>query len=63
LGVVRVLLHKPKWIFIQEALDSLTPDGEIQMLELLAKELPDVTIMNITNQPTAEDFHQRKLKI
>jgi vitamin B12/bleomycin/antimicrobial peptide transport system ATP-binding/permease protein len=63
LGLVRVLLYQPKWIFIQEALDSLTPEGETQMLELLDKELPNVAIISITNQPMAEAFHQRKLKI
>jgi putative ATP-binding cassette transporter len=63
LGVVRVLLHRPDWIFIQEALDSLTPDGEIQMMTLLDKELPQSAILSITNQPTAEAFHQRKLNI
>lgn len=60
LGLVRVLLHRPKWIFIQEALDSLTPDGEIQMLELLAKALPEVAILTISNKPTAKAFHQRE---
>jgi vitamin B12/bleomycin/antimicrobial peptide transport system ATP-binding/permease protein len=63
LGLVRVLLYRPKWVFIQEALDSLTPEGETQMLELLDKELPNVAILSITNQPSAEAFHQRKLKI
>lgn len=63
LGLVRVLLHRPKWVFIQEALDSLTPDGEIQMLELLGKELPDAAILGITNKPTAQAFHQRTLQI
>ena len=63
LGMVRVLLYQPKWIFIQEALDSLTPEGELQMLELLAKELPNAAILSITNQPSAEAFHQRRLKI
>jgi vitamin B12/bleomycin/antimicrobial peptide transport system ATP-binding/permease protein len=63
LGLARVLLHRPKWIFVEEALDSLSSDGETQMLELLGKELPDAAILSITNQPTAEAFHQRKLKI
>ncbi|CAG7856869.1 partial Vitamin B12 transport ATP-binding protein BacA, partial [biofilm metagenome] len=63
LGMVRVLLYRPKWIFIQEALDSLTPEGESQMLELLAKEFPDAAIISVTNQPTAEAFHNRKLKV
>ena len=63
LGVVRVLLHRPQWIFIQEALDSLAPSDEAKMLELLAKELPHTGILTITHQPAAEAFHQRKLKI
>lgn len=63
LGVVRALLYRPKWLFIQEALDSLTPEGETEMLELFVKELPDVTILNISNQPGSEVFYQRRLKI
>lgn len=63
LGVIRVLLHRPQWIFIQEALDSLAPSAEAQMLELLGKELPHTGILTITHQPAAEAFHQRKLKI
>ncbi|NOT13047.1 MAG: ABC transporter ATP-binding protein/permease [Methylococcaceae bacterium] len=63
LGVVRVLIHRPQWIFIQEALDSLAPSDETQMLELLSEELPHAGILTITHQPAAEAFHQRKLKI
>jgi putative ATP-binding cassette transporter len=61
LGVARALLHQPKWLFIQEALDSLSPDEGLKMLELIAKEMPQTGIMSITHQPTAEAFHQRKL--
>ncbi|MEQ1637763.1 MAG: SbmA/BacA-like family transporter [Methylococcales bacterium] len=63
LGVVRVLLHRPQWLFIQEALDSLAPSDEEQMLDLLSTELPNTGILTITNQPVAEAFHQRKMKI
>lgn len=63
LGLVRVLLHRPQWIFIQEALDSLAPSDEAEMLALLGKELPHSGILTITNQPAAEAFHLRQLKI
>jgi putative ATP-binding cassette transporter len=63
LGLVRVLLYQPKWIFIQEAMDSLTPEDELNMLAMLDKELPGVTIISISNQHTAKAFHERKLKI
>lgn len=63
LGLVRTLLYAPRWIFIQEAFDSLTPDGETKMLELLGTELPEAAILSITNQPAAVAFHERKLII
>ncbi|MBK8814270.1 MAG: ABC transporter ATP-binding protein/permease [Methylococcaceae bacterium] len=63
LGIVRVLLYKPKWIFSQEALDSLSPEGEADMLELLVKEFPDVAILSMTTQPMSGAFYQRTLKI
>jgi putative ATP-binding cassette transporter len=61
LGVARLLLYKPKWILLQEALDSLTPEGEISMLHLMCEQLPDAGVLTIMNQPTAEAFHQRRL--
>ncbi|MDD2760631.1 MAG: ABC transporter ATP-binding protein/permease, partial [Methylomonas sp.] len=41
LGLVRVLLQQPKWIMMQEAFDSLDPDGEVNMIKILNKKLPD----------------------
>lgn len=63
LGVARALLHRPQWLFIQEALDSLSPEKEMKMLKLIAKELPQTGILTITSQPEAEAFHQRALAI
>lgn len=63
LGVVRVLLYKPKWIFSQESLDSLSPECEAEMLHLLVKELPAVSILNMTTQPTGAGFYHRTLTI
>ena len=63
LGLARVLLYRPKWLFIQEALDSLTPEDEAKMLNLLISELPGVTVVNITNQPVAEAVYKKTLYI
>ncbi|MCX7096517.1 MAG: ABC transporter ATP-binding protein/permease [Methylococcales bacterium] len=61
LGLVRLLLYRPNWILLQEAFDSLTPDGEEQMFRLICQELPDAAMVTITNQPTAQAFHQRRI--
>jgi putative ATP-binding cassette transporter len=61
LGVVRLLLHKPKWILLQESMDSLDSSCEMKMLRLIAHKLPDAAILTITNEPMAEGFHQRRI--
>jgi len=61
LGAVRLLLNRPKWILLQEAFDSLDPKGEVAMLTLIRNELPEAAMLTITNQPTANAFHQRRI--
>jgi putative ATP-binding cassette transporter len=63
LGVVRLLLQQPKWILLQEALDSLDSSCEMAMLRLIAQKLPDAAILTITNEPMAEEFHQRRIML
>lgn len=63
LGVVRLLLQKPKWILLQEAMDSLDSSCEMKMLRLIAQKLPDAAILTITNEPMAEGFHQRRILV
>jgi len=61
LGMVRLLLRRPKWILLQEAFDSLDPDGEDEMFRLICQELPDAALLTVTNQPTAAKFHHRQI--
>jgi len=60
---VRLLLYAPKWVLLQEAFDSLDPDGERLMLRLICQELPNSAMLTISNQPTAEAFHQRRITL
>ncbi len=61
LGMVRLLLQRPKWVLIQESFDSLGPEGEIEMYRLICQELPDSALLTVSNQPIAEAFHPRKI--
>jgi putative ATP-binding cassette transporter len=61
LGLARLLLNRPKWVLLQEAFDSLDPAGETAMLQLICREIPETTLLSITNQPTAEACHERKI--
>lgn len=62
LGMVRLLLNKPHWIFLQEAFDSLNADGEQQMLRLIFQYFPNATLLNITHLENAPKFHEKFLE-
>ncbi|HSV29919.1 MAG TPA: ABC transporter ATP-binding protein/permease, partial [Candidatus Omnitrophota bacterium] len=61
LGFARLLLHRPDWIFIEEATDAIDPDGEREMMRLLRDDFPGSTVITVGNHPALEDFHDRKL--
>jgi putative ATP-binding cassette transporter len=63
LGFARLLLHRPNWIFLQEATDALDAEGEEAMMRLLMNEFPDATVLTVGYHAELETFHQRKLDL
>ncbi|HTH16187.1 MAG TPA: SbmA/BacA-like family transporter, partial [Magnetospirillum sp.] len=63
LGFARLLLHRPNWIFIQEATDGLHPDGEHAMMQLVREEFPTATVITVGYHSQLEAYHERKLSL
>ncbi len=61
LGFARLLLHRPNWIFIQEATDALDPVSEEDMMRLVLAEFPEATVLTVGYHTALEAYHQRKL--
>lgn len=59
LGFARLILHRPDWVFMEEATDALDPEAESAMMTMLAEELPGVTIMTIGYHPGLANLHDR----
>jgi putative ATP-binding cassette transporter len=59
LGFARLLLHKPDWVFMEEATDALDPEAEVGIISMLAQELPGVTILTIGYHPGLAQLHDR----
>jgi putative ATP-binding cassette transporter len=60
---VRVLLHRPAWVVLEEATDAFDPDGERQIMEMLYRELPHSTVLNISFHPDLAALHGRTLTL
>jgi putative ATP-binding cassette transporter len=63
IGFARLLLQRPRWIFVNEATDALGPQGEAEMIRLLEDEFADATVVTIGHNGTLEAFHRRRLMI
>ena len=59
LGLVRALLHKPQYLFLDEATASLDEPSEAALYQLLERQLPATTVVSIGHRSTLHAFHDR----
>lgn len=61
IGITRLFLQQPGWVFIDEGTDALEPKDEVCMMEMLHHELPNSTLINISMHNGLFHFYDRKL--
>lgn len=59
----RVLLHRPRWVFMDEATSALDEENQTSMLALFEDELKGASVLSIGHRPGLEEFHTRTLHI
>jgi putative ATP-binding cassette transporter len=57
LAIARALLDKPDWLFLDEATSALDEALEGDIYRMLARELPNTTIVSIGHRSTLHDLH------
>lgn len=59
----RLLLHKPKVAFLDEATASMDEGLEDAMYRLLKSELPNMTLISVGHRSTLKRYHRQQLQI
>ncbi len=61
LAFARLLLHKPEWVFMDEATSAVDEEGHRSLMRLFDDELAGTTIVSIAHRPGMDEFHDRTL--
>ena len=57
LQFARVLLHRPDWVFLDEASSALDESAEQALYQCLRSQLPDTTIVSVGHRSTLRRLH------
>jgi putative ATP-binding cassette transporter len=63
LAFARLLLHRPAWVFLDEATAALDDDNQHTVMSIFDDELPDTAVISIGHRPWLEAFHTRTLEL
>jgi vitamin B12/bleomycin/antimicrobial peptide transport system ATP-binding/permease protein len=63
LAFARLLLHKPDWVFMDEATSVLDEDMHTSLVNLLTSGLRGATLVSIAHRPGLGVFHDRTLTL
>ncbi|MGG5810341.1 ABC transporter ATP-binding protein/permease [Falsiroseomonas sp. CW058] len=63
LAFARLLLHKPRWVFLDEATAALDDDNQDSMMRLFREELAESALVSIGHRPGLDAYHDRTLHL
>lgn len=62
-GFARLFLHRPAWVFMEEASSTFEPAGEDAMFRTLRQRLPNTTVLTVGFHAELEHHHTRRIAL
>jgi putative ATP-binding cassette transporter len=63
LAFARLLLHRPRWVFLDEATAALDEENQDSMMRLFREELAGSALVSIGHRPGLDAYHDRTLHL
>jgi putative ATP-binding cassette transporter len=63
LAFARVVLHKPRWVIVDEAIQSLAPEARKSLFEFIEQELTATSLIHISGPQAQDQFYTRLLHL
>ena len=63
IAFARAFLHRPQWLFLDEATSSLDEASEAALYRRLKERLPDTAVVSIGHRAALAAFHERRWRI
>ena len=63
IAFARAFLHRPQWLFLDEATSSLDEASEAALYRRLKERLPDTAVVSIGHRSALAAFHERRWRI
>lgn len=63
LAFARLILHKPQWVFLDEATAALDQESQHCVMTLFSEELKSTTLLSIGHRPDIAVYHTRTLQL
>ena len=63
LALARALLMQPHWLLLDESTSAVEEDLEAELYAVLARRLPNTTVVSIGHRSTLADLHRRHLEM
>jgi vitamin B12/bleomycin/antimicrobial peptide transport system ATP-binding/permease protein len=63
IAFARILLSKPRAVFLDESTSAMDEGLELMLYELIRAELPNTILVSVSHRATVEQFHGRHLEL